>query len=378
MFIKNCKKYGQKQQPLAKLLQLAKLLFGTNTHYMGVIFLIFRDKFNIIIILATCLLIYSTSSCDRHGHAGEKNLENIKVEVNINRIENQIKNIKQKEDVAKFLDKNETFARIFLQKGVIPDSVVENSIWKISQSTYIDTLTRQTNHYFGDMADLKAQFEKAFKIIKLNYPEFTPPPIYTVVTGFENDVYVSDSLIVIGLDCFLGDKAHYRMRDVPNYIYRRYRKEYVVPSVMMFLSNKYNEVETDFRKKTLLNEMIYHGKTYYFMERVIPNVPDSLVIGYTGREVENCRFNQDIIWGHFVENNLFFDASLDKINRYIGERPFVGEIGDECPGRIGRWLGWQIVRKYMESNPTVTLPNLMKDMNAKVIFEKSNYKPLQQ
>jgi gliding motility-associated lipoprotein GldB len=341
---------------------------------MSFLFLLFRDKFNLIIIIATCLLIYTTSSCDEQQNQ-EANLEGIEVKVTIKRVEREVQKITQPQEIKEFLQANEVFARQFLQRGTLPDSVVESSLWKIAQSPYIDTLTQQTEDHFGEMEDIAKEFEQAFKVVKAHYPEFTPPTIYTVVTGFENDVYVSDSLIIVGLDVFLGDKAKYRMRDVPNYIFRRYRKEFIVPAVVMFLSNKYNQTETDFRKKNMLNEMIYFGKTYYFMEKTLQNAPDSTLIGYTSKEIQDCEANQTIIWGHFVENNLFFETLHDKINRYIGERPTTGEIGDECPGRVGRWLGWQIVRSYMESNPKVTLEILMKEVDAKKIFEQSKYRP---
>ena len=47
-------------------------------------------------------------------------------------------------------------------------------------------------------------------------------------------------------------------------------------------------------------------------------------------------------------------------NKYVNERPNVTEIGNECPGRIGQWLGWKIVNAYMKNNPEVTLQELMK------------------
>lgn len=337
---------------------------------MSFVFLLFRDKFNLIIVIATGMLFYYTSSHSKHTAITKPT-----VQVEIKRLEREMQHIQNQQDAKNFLEDNGVFARHFLQQGVIPDSVIENSLLKIAESPYIDTLTEQTDEYFGDMADISSQFQEAFQLIKQNYPDFTPPPIYTVVTGFESDVYVTDSLIIVGLDVFLGDKAKYRMKDTPNYIFRRYRSDFIVPTVVMFLSNKYNETETDFRKKSMLNDMMYFGKTYYFMERALPKVADSTLIGYTHKEITDVKENEAIIWGHFVENNLFFETLHEKITRYTGERPNTAEIGDECPGRIGRWMGWQIVKKYMETNPKVTLPELMKEKDAKKIFEGSKYKP---
>jgi uncharacterized protein YjaZ len=64
-------------------------------------------------------------------------------------------------------------------------------------------------------------------------------------------------------------------------------------------------------------------------------------------------------------------------NRFINVAPFSKfylEIDNESPGRIGQWVGWQIVRSFMENNPKVTVQDLIK-MNEKDIFELSKYKP---
>ncbi|MNL23930.1 hypothetical protein D3C87_1453440 [compost metagenome] len=52
---------------------------------------------------------------------------------------------------------------------------------------------------------------------------------------------------------------------------------------------------------------------------------------------------------------------------------FYLEIDNDSPGRVGAWIGWQMVRSYMKNN-NVTLPELLKTDN-KEIFEKSKYKP---
>jgi uncharacterized protein YjaZ len=63
-------------------------------------------------------------------------------------------------------------------------------------------------------------------------------------------------------------------------------------------------------------------------------------------------------------------------NQFINLAPFSKfylEIDNESPGRIGRWIGWQIVRSYMENNKIALQEMLKKD--EKEIFENSKYKP---
>ena len=66
-----------------------------------------------------------------------------------------------------------------------------------------------------------------------------------------------------------------------------------------------------------------------------------------------------------------------KIQKYIAEAPFtpgIGEKSDSAP-KLGIWTGWQIVKKYMDKNPELTLQQLMHENDAQKILNESKYKP---
>lgn len=161
------------------------------------------------------------------------------------------------------------------------------------------------------------------------------------------DLYVSDSLVVIALESFLGDSGHYKPAMTPQYILQRMKPDFLVPSVVMMQSSKFNKV--DILDNTLIAEMIQWGKTYYYMKRIMPCTPDSIIIGYSAKQWAGSETNLAKIYAYFVERKLFFEPNHIEINRYIGERPKTLEVGNECPGRIGRYLGWKIVDKYMKT-----------------------------
>ena len=60
---------------------------------------------------------------------------------------------------------------------------------------------------------------------------------------------------------------------------------------------------------------------------------------------------------------------------YLNEGPFTAEISQESPGRLGVWIGWQIVDSYMRNNEQVTIQELMSEGDAQKILEQSFYKP---
>ncbi|MCS6833035.1 MAG: gliding motility lipoprotein GldB, partial [Flammeovirgaceae bacterium] len=106
-----------------------------------------------------------------------------------------------------------------------------------------------------------------------------------------------------------------------------------------------------------------------------PHTSDTLIIGYTGQELADCYANEERIWRYFVQENLFFETSFERKRKFVEESPRVLEIGDNCPGRIGRWLGWQIIKSFQQKHPTLTLDSLLKIKDANLIFQASKYKP---
>jgi hypothetical protein len=265
---------------------------------------------------------------------------------------------------------------VFVRDAYPNDSVFINEMYARFSNPHIDTLLSETKKVFGDIAALKEEFRSAFTTLKYYYPEFQVPKVQTVITGLETDLFVSDSLIVVGLDYYLGKGARYRP-NMYEYMLRRYERNFIVPSVVLLLGIDARYNETDLSDRTVLADMISYGKAYYFAKHMLPCVPDSVLIGYTAKEIAGARANQDLIWKKLVEDEVFFATSTQVKQRYIAERPKTYEVGDQAPGRIGTWVGWQIVNKYASRHPEFTLPEIMRQKDAKVIFNKSGYRPVE-
>ena len=128
--------------------------------------------------------------------------------------------------------------------------------------------------------------------------------------------------------------------------------------------------------RSLLALMVYRGKQLYLKDKLIPDFTDGAKIAYTDLQIQWCKENEYQMWSYFVENKILFEANMKNEFRFINDAPFSKfylDIDAESPGRVGQWLGWQIVRSYMENNNTS-----LKDMlalDAKTIFDKSKYKP---
>jgi len=270
---------------------------------------------------------------------------------------------------------NPAFARYYLQVEQAPSATaLATSLAQLATNPDLEKLGRETAVAFPDSAGLRRDLGTLFGKVKYYFPDFkTPPVAATYVSGLlGKDIFVNDSLLVISLDWYIGPKASYRP-DLPGYMLRRYRPANLLPTLATAVAGKY--VPRKLATPSVLDEMISQGKRLYFAGRVLPCAPDTLLMGYTGKELSGLQFNEAKVWGHFLENNLLYSNTPFLIQKYVAERPNVPEIDATCPGRVGQWVGLQIIRKYMAEHPDVTLPQLMAQTDAQRILNESHYRP---
>jgi hypothetical protein len=302
-------------------------------------------------------------------------------DVTLIRLDQQLIPGKSPDMVQAILNRNPAVAQLYFNANEAGnDTALVRELTNRVMNPALNELNKQVQAEFGDMADLKTQLAEAFSNIKKDFPGFKTPKVVTVVTGFMGpDLVVTDSLIVIGLDYFVGPKAKYLppAQEYPQYILRRYQKPYIVPAIIFAISDKYNAANR--ADQTMLADMVYYGKGYVFTKAMLPEVngepvADSLIIGYTDKQLTETFNAQDIVWAHFIDNQLLYQTSSAIKQRYLNERPFTAEIGQACPGAIGRWVGWRIVGHYHDEHSNVSIPELMRNADARQIFEQSGYK----
>lgn len=292
------------------------------------------------------------------------------VDVTIERLEQTLMTLTDTAHVHSFLQEHEDITRAFF-RAYPDDPAFISYLTQLTQHPDTRKLHDQTQAYFGDLTDIETQLEQAFGRIKSHYPNFRPPRVVTLFSGLQNDVYVSDSLMVIALEAFVGPKALYRPQQ-PEYILRRYEKESLVPTLIRLLADSYTKSNAG--DGTLLSDMVYFGKTFEFTQTMLPEVPPHRIIDYADTTYQQTWYAQDLVWAHFVDNQLFFERNPRTKEKYIGERPAVPEIGPACPGRIGQWVGWRIVNAYRTENPKVTFVEMMENRDANLILQQSAYR----
>lgn len=243
---------------------------------------------------------------------------------------------------------------------------MQNPLWR--------ELYTEVQKKFPDFDLYKTELEYVVKHIKYYFPKTQTPKVYTVVSemDYNNKVIYADSLLIISLEMYLG-KEH-KFYQFPNYLKQNFEPKQLMPDVVESFAKRQIVPSME---KNFLAAMIYAGKELYLKDMLLSaEYTDADKIGYTPKQLKWCEENESYMWRYFIEKELLYDDDPRLISRFISPAPFSKfylEIDNESPGKVGAWVGWQIVRSYMKNNE-VSLPQLM-HTGAKEIFEKSNYKP---
>jgi len=238
----------------------------------------------------------------------------------------------------------------------------------------MNSLYVKTSEVFPDLTELSDQMTEAFKYFKYYFPKKVVPEVFTYIGGFNQSIVVADSILAIGIDKYLGsDCEFYDRLGIANYLQLSMNPENIPADAMRAWA--ITEFEYDNSIDNLVNNIIHHGKILYFLDAVLPEYNDTLKIGFTDEEMKWCESNDKQMWDYLIDNKLLFSTDYKVINQHISPAPFTPGYPTDSPGRASVWLGWQIVRAYMQRNPKVTVSDLMYDSDYQKILSQSRYEP---
>ncbi len=261
--------------------------------------------------------------------------------------------------------------------GLVNDPAISYGLNAFLGDQYIREIYLDAEKKFSDNLEGECkELSEAFKYSKYYFPAMVVPEVVTFVSGFQYSVAVTDSVLGLGLDMYLGsDYKNYPKAGFPLYKIAQLKREFIVPDAMKsWLMTEFFSSENQ-NPKNLLDQMIQNGKVMYLLDAVLPKINDTLKIGFTLAQITWCQKNEFNIWAHLVDNQLLFNTDPTIINKFFNEAPFTSGLPKESPPKTGVWAGWQIVKSFMENNPDVSIPELIKIQNPQDILTKSKYKP---
>jgi len=233
---------------------------------------------------------------------------------------------------------------------------------------------RVTMEVFPDLGYLQSQLNNAFRRYQFHFPDLPVPRVYSFISRFNQSIVTSDGLLAVGLDNYLGRDTEFYKRLARHQYQINNMHPAKIPSDCL-LGWGITEFEYHDSVDNVLSNMIYHGRNAYFTKWMLPDQPDSLIMGFTAEQMRFCRNNESRMWEYMVEARVLFESDRMAIQKFTGNGPFTSDFTNESPARAAVWLGWRIVEDYMRNNPRVSLQDLMNESDYQKLLSLSKYNP---
>lgn len=230
--------------------------------------------------------------------------------------------------------------------------------------------------YFTDMTTTEKELTEGLRHFKFYFPDAVIPEVYSYISGgdYENPVRLVDSVMIIALDTYLGkDFKPYLSDGLPLYRTVRMTPDNIVPACMKEMINTVYPGNPE--AVTLLDQMVDAGKKLYLLDAMVPDIPAFLKIEYTPAQLEWIRNNESHAWAAIIENRMLYSSDGQVIRIFLADGPYTPEFTRESPPRIGQWIGWRIVKNYMDNNSDVTVQQMISEKDSQKILSLSGYKP---
>ncbi|KAA1244856.1 gliding motility lipoprotein GldB [Aquimarina sp. RZ0] len=252
-----------------------------------------------------------------------------------------------------------------------------DSVWiqKIKDTIQIE-INEEVEKKYENFSKEKESLESLLQHVKYYFPEVTVPRVITVTSNvdYQRKVILSDDLLIISLDTYLGEQHHF-YQGMQSYLKKNFVRSQIIPDVATMYAKQLVELP---RNRTFLANMIYYGKELYLKDLFLPNVLNSIKMSYTEDQYNWAESNEEEIWRYFIDRQLLYSTDADLSPRFLYPGPFskfyLEEIDKESPDRIGQYIGWKIVASYMKNNNVSLRQLLLAD--AETIFNTSRYKPV--
>lgn len=334
-----------------------------------------KSTFPKFLLISSCLLLFS---CENNRWEIDNKAE--KIEISAERFERDL--FKQnpylfdetasEQLLQKYPDFLPLFTEGIMNFGELGSGPYYMQTQKFIEDSDIRQLYEDVSERYDDMDFLQKELSDAFTRYHYFFPERIVPKVTTFLSAFSFSVVTDDSLLGIGLDNYLGSEYEfYPKAGIPKYQFTHFEKEYMSADAMnAWLTTEF----VDHDGHNLLEQMIYSGKVFYISQAFFPEMKENILLRYTKEELEWCEENETEVWFHFVDHDILYTNDNITIRKYMGAAPFVAGFPDGSPGRVGHWMGFQIVKQYMKENEKATLAQLL-EKDASELLTESRYKP---
>jgi len=269
-----------------------------------------------------------------------------------------------------FLD---VFGQQVLQIGSCDSTGFEDRLQQFFSEPALRKLYADEIQLFSTIESYEKELAEGMALLLTEFPGLKLPFIYMHVSGWNQNVVVTDSLLSISADKYLGADYALYMEHFYDYERQMMSPDRIVPDYLLgFLMANF---PFEGKEDVLLDRMLYEGKLRYILSRIHPERNEWEYVGYTKEEYAWCQKHQSRIWKTILEHKHLYTSNYFITSQYLNPAPYTAFLPAESPGRVGLWVGYQIIVSLMKHHPEISLLELMQMRDVQELLKLSRYKP---
>ncbi|MBC8592017.1 gliding motility lipoprotein GldB [Oscillospiraceae bacterium N12] len=330
---------------------------------------------NLLLLIIMCLL---TVAC-RMGTGENAQLQNKENGINVIRYDKLLNEYVRSNSFSALQKMNMDYrqpTKILIEEvlglGQVSDDTISQKLKKFYSDTTLLRLMADVEIRYPNLDEVEKGLTKGFENLRKEIPSFHTPVVYSQISAFNESVVLSDTLLGISLDKYMGEDYPLYKRFYYEYQCRSMRPDRIVPDCFVFYLMSYYPFPFQ-EGSCLLDQMMHSGKINYAVKKLLEYGSTGDAMGYSETEEKWCRENEKYIWEYMLKNRHLYARDPMVVRKYMKPAPFTAFFGENAPALIGTWMGTRIVSAYMKNHKDVSLQQLLETTDYHRMLEESKY-----
>ncbi len=319
-----------------------------------------------ITTITILLFALPLTSCRKANTHFVTDVDDINLQVEIKRFDKDILTF----SLDSLYDKYDEFVNVYTF-GVLNLNKPEDIVLFTSDSD-VQVLYAETEQHYENVRDIERELTTAFRYFSYYFPTMNVPEFLFHISGFNQNIVVTDDVVSASIDLYLGSDCEFYQGMVYDYeLPQMTRDRLPVDMAYAWISTEFSQEGED----RLLDNMLYRGKLLYMLMVMFPNRSEHNLLGYSEAEYAWAKRFEENIWASMLEKKQLYSSDWLMITQMLNPAPFTQGFSQDSPGRLGEFIGLQIVKSYMKSNRDKTLLDMFALSDAEKMLRDSHYKP---
>lgn len=250
-----------------------------------------------------------------------------------------------------------------------PDSVwLEKRSDSLQQLLFNATKSLKKNN-------LKSRIKQVLQYANYYFPEHKlPQTAISLLTDVDYSLRAvdADNMLLLSIDTYLG-ADHPLYEGIPTHIKNKLTIDHLESEIIDALAPRFVPKPNG---RTFLDQLVFHGKRLLLHDYFAPAIEDHQHIQYTISQWKWAVDHEADVWRYFIDNELLFSTDNNLHFRFLISSPyskFYSYLDAGSPGRIGQWVGYQMIKKFQKRTGK-TLQEIL-TTSSQEILKKSKYNP---